>query len=1023
MKRLHFCLTIAALVVVLLQPHKVYAATKFWKDSVPSGTFGTSTNWSAVSAAGTDNGGAPVAGEPVNIVHTSGVAHAVSVISNTPSLGLLSIDLTGPGATTNTLSISNHVTLTAAGIYVGGHNGTGFTNGRGTLTQSAGTIATSPGNDLYIGLGTGSTGVYNLSGGALNASLSTVVGSGGTGTFNHSGGTHTMIAEAIGGALLVGYLGGGNGTYNLSGTGQLIANKNEIIGVDGIGAFFQTGGSNTVSGSFVLHLGLNSGSQGTYNLSAGSLAVNNHQFIGYAGVGQFNQSGGTNTVANLVIADRATGQGAYAISGGTLTVSNNAQVGLLGTGSMNITGTGSAYITNDLAINNTSNVTLNGGTLRINTVSSGLNRLIFQSGTLQLAGNRSLLFDSTVANLYGATPTIASGRNLTVEGTAAVEGNPGGTVTVSNANFTSQGELTVGSTVGDGTLNINSGATVTNAGVVIADSTGSSSAFPQGTVNVNGGIWNTGGIVLGYGGQAAVNVTNGGYVRSSYVSMGFSDSSGNDPLNTALVSGPGSTWISDDDFFIGGQAESKLTIENGGYVYVTNELTVWLYSQVDMNGGTLRFNTLNLAGLGQVDYAGKLNYNGGTIQLAGARNLGGDAVIERYYGAIPTIPLGKGLTVEGAATLTKPLKIDGGTFKANGLSIGSGGSLLFQSGVLELSGGTISGLPQINVPTNGEFRAVGNHTVRIAGAVGSTITPTGLLVIGDFNAVNAFYTNGTVNVGANTLAITDANDAVFDSAAYVTLGNGASPGQLDALNGLTLNFGGNITGFGEVFTSNAIFTPLINNGHITGASSAQRISLPGYVKGVGTFDNVNFTGTFAPGLSPTSLVVGNIGFANSSTLVMELGGTSPGSGYDQILSSGALGLDGALQIALINGFNPTAGQSFNLFDWANVSGAFDSLSLPTLGGGLSWNTSQLYTTGVLSVSAGLPGDFELDGDVDGRDFLLWQRSPAVGNLADWQAAYNGGTLVAENIAVPEPSSSIIVLGLLVGAAQSCRIMR
>jgi hypothetical protein len=50
------------------------------------------------------------------------------------------------------------------------------------------------------------------------------------------------------------------------------------------------------------------------------------------------------------------------------------------------------------------------------------------------------------------------------------------------------------------------------------------------------------------------------------------------------------------------------------------------------------------------------------------------------------------------------------------------------------------------------------------------------------------------------------------------------------------------------------------------------------VKGVGTFDNVNFTGTFSPGLSPAILSVGNIALSSTSTLVMELGGSAAGSG-------------------------------------------------------------------------------------------------------------------------------------------------
>jgi hypothetical protein len=95
-----------------------------------------------------------------------------------------------------------------------------------------------------------------------------------------------------------------------------------------------------------------------------------------------------------------------------------------------------------------------------------------------------------------------------------------------------------------------------------------------------------------------------------------------------------------------------------------------------------------------------------------------------------------------------------------------------------------------------------------------------------------------------------------------------------------------------------------------------------------------------------------------------------------------------------------------LFDWASMSGTFDTLGLPSLGAGLSWNTSQLYSIGVLSVSAGIPGDFDADGDVDGRDFLVWQRNPAVGDLSDWQTNYGVGALTAASTAVPEPGTML-----------------
>ncbi len=49
------------------------------------------------------------------------------------------------------------------------------------------------------------------------------------------------------------------------------------------------------------------------------------------------------------------------------------------------------------------------------------------------------------------------------------------------------------------------------------------------------------------------------------------------------------------------------------------------------------------------------------------------------------------------------------------------------------------------------------------------------------------------------------------------------------------------------------------------------------------------------------------------------------------------------------------------------------------------------------------GDFNGDGDVDGRDFLLWQRDSSVGNLVDWHTNY-GAPLGAAAAAVPEPAA-------------------
>jgi hypothetical protein len=61
------------------------------------------------------------------------------------------------------------------------------------------------------------------------------------------------------------------------------------------------------------------------------------------------------------------------------------------------------------------------------------------------------------------------------------------------------------------------------------------------------------------------------------------------------------------------------------------------------------------------------------------------------------------------------------------------------------------------------------------------------------------------------------------------------------------------------------------------------------------------------------------------------------------------------------------------------------------------------------------GDFDIDGDVDGRDFLKWQRgeSPdplSADDLAIWQEQYGTTPPLSATIAVPEPGLGAAILG-------------
>jgi hypothetical protein len=75
----------------------------------------------------------------------------------------------------------------------------------------------------------------------------------------------------------------------------------------------------------------------------------------------------------------------------------------------------------------------------------------------------------------------------------------------------------------------------------------------------------------------------------------------------------------------------------------------------------------------------------------------------------------------------------------------------------------------------------------------------------------------------------------------------------------------------------------------------------------------------------------------------------------------------------------------------------------------------IVLVGHSSVSDGIPGDFDNDGDVDGRDFLVWQRgnSPdplSAADLEEWQNNY-GTAPLGVLTAVPEPCSLLLCVTL------------
>ena len=234
------------------------------------------------------------------------------------------------------------------------------------------------------------------------------------------------------------------------------------------------------------------------------------------------------------------------------------------------------------------------------------------------------------------------------------------------------------------------------------------------------------------------------------------------------------------------------------------------------------------------------------------------------------------------------------------------------------------------------------------------------------------------------------------------------------LDGLTLDFGGNIFGHGTIDTPDDPATPMINNGNIMGLNPVLAVTLAGYVKGVGTCDNCIITGTDAPGFSTAAINRGSVSY--NGTLEIEIGGLSPGSDFDQlnhILGSGIADLGGVLDVELTGGFTPSAGDSFDIITASLVQNIFDTELLPSLTADLTWIVD--YQIDGVSLLVGLSGDFDFDGDVDGFDFLQWQwgESPnplSAEDLAGWEVNYGTvAPLIATSATVPEPAIGIILL--------------
>ncbi len=761
------------------------------------------------------------------------------------------------------------------------------TTGTATMDVVAGGYATN--SYAYLGQNTSGVGTANVTSGTWANSGNLYVGNFGTGTLKVNGGN---VTNAIG---YISYNNGSVGTATVS--SGTWANSSLVVGDSGRGTLNVTGGYvSSTAGT----LGNSSDGVGTANVSSGAWANGYRLTVGSSGTGTLNVSGGSVTNTDGYLGYSVSSVGTATVSSGTWANSGILYVGWDGTGTLNVTGGRLANSIGYLGIGPGSLGTANvsSGTWAN---SGGLSVGDSGTGTLNVSGG-------SVTNTVGILGNYAGGV---------------GTANVSSGTWANSGNLTVGSS-GTGTL------TMTGGLVVVG---GTLSRGTYGTINVNAG----GTLQIGTG------TTDGVLGVSTLMNNGtlvFNRS--NASTFSGIISGTGAVTKQGGGTLTLDEANtySGLTTISAGTLQIGSGSTTGSINGNLVNNATLAFSRSDAS-----TYSGIISGTG-TIQNAGT---GTTTLTGQTSYAVPLVATA-GRLIVGSTASVNGFSTTGSLAAASGatLEVKSKG-LAYVNGLSTLTGGTIRAANGIFLSAGPNIGVIGTGVVSgfVSATRGSRIEADGgKLVVGDSNSYIGFDSDGLLYTNANEVELLDRNLAVLG--ALTQLGDGSAGGTLRATNGILLEQGKNVVGRGTVYGN------FVNQGDVYGDGSiaGQKIvfAAGSTVSGIGSFENVVFDGTYSPGNSPAITNLSNGEFSSASSLLIELGGTQPGTQYDRVVDSGVLNLvGGTLNVVLYNGFVPSYGNSFEILQYGQLSGDFGTVNYPALSDGLSWERTTSATAMTITV--------------------------------------------------------------------------
>jgi hypothetical protein len=563
--------------------------------------------------------------------------------------------------------------------------------------------------------------------------------------------------------------------------------------------------------------------------------------------------------------------GTYVATGGfTMNVASAVGTYTASAGGITVNGTNVDYRNADVnvtgaAVFNTSTTT--GNTNRIGDFNSG-----------------NVSFNNAKVSFLGVTNVA----NVTVDGSDAVTIGAGGNVNSGDISVSS-GLINVayGGSLDAANVNQTGGTFNISGGTFSADnfeSTGGDLNFYSGTVRFGGDvdIVPAGTLEKLLGGNntlltgRTVTVVGDTNIVSGLTLNGGTLNTGSLTNSVLLNLQKGTVNITADNLVINDGGELGGTLGAGQIVNVkdvTKTLTIGPSALVTLNGGRLTSD----AAAGWTNN-GIVSMNNETSELGGLGTFNNANLVKgtgrimtnvnNQVGAELRVENGDEMYVGGTMTNSGLVSFKNASFELEGPSENAA------TGVITGSGGS---LHFANVPVNPQFGAAG------------------------------LVNNGQINItgSGSTSQATDVYGTIFQDAATAKI----------------IVSGGTLTTF-----HNDVYNYDDAELKVSGGSAAVFF---GTVKGAGDITGAGakfFEGELDPGQSPGELSIeGDVTLGNSATLNIELGGYNAGVNYDVLSILGKATLDGNINFAAIDGFEPQVGDTFDIINYQAVEGAFDSV--------------------------------------------------------------------------------------------------